>query len=132
MFSDIVVGYNKNDFFYVTAEQNGYMPTDEKCKEIMVNEEEFDYTKICRTDNEEQRDVFNDGTNSTKCIERELCINKEKVGKIDVVQNNHSGSEEKHQDYIKQFQSTQLDTLNLGIGVAALIYLIYRARNINI
>ena len=57
---------------------------------------------------------------------------KDKVNKIDVVQNNHSGSEEKHKDYIKQFQSTQLDTLNLGIGVAALIYLIYRARNINI
>lgn len=132
MFSDSVVGYNKNDFFYVTAEENGYMPTDKKCKEIMANEEQFDYAKICRTDNEEQRDVFNDGTNSTKCIERELCINKDKVGKIDVVQNNHSGSEEKYEDYIRQFKSTQLDTLNLGIGVAALIYFIYRARNINI
>jgi len=131
MFSDIVVGYNKNDFFYITAEENGYMPSDSKCKEIM-NDNEFDYAKICRTDNEEQRDVFNDGKNSMKCIEKELCINKEKVNKIDVVQNNHSGSEEKHQDYIRQFQSTQLDTLNLGIGVAALIYFIYRARNINI
>ena len=67
-----------------------------------------------------------------KCIEKELCINKDKVNKIDVVQNNHSGSEEKHKDYIKQFESTQLDTLNLGIGVAVMIYLIYRARNINI
>ena len=131
MFSDIVVGYNKNDFFYITAEENGYMPSDSKCKEIM-NDNVFDYANICRTDNEEQRDVFHDGKNSMKCIEKELCINKDKVNKIDVVQNNHSGSEEKHKDYIKQFQSTQLDTLNLGIGVAALIYLIYRARNINI
>jgi len=131
MFSDIVVGYNKNDFFYVTAESNGYMPSDQKCEEIM-KDTEFDYAKICRIGNEEQRDVFNYEDNSTKCIERELCINKEKAGKIDVVQNNHSGSEEKHQDYIRQFQSTQLDTLNLGIGVVALIYLIYRARNINI
>jgi hypothetical protein len=131
MFSDIVVGYNKNDFFYITAEENGYMPSDSKCKEIM-NDNEFDYAKICRTDNEEQRDIFNDKQNSMKCIEKELCINKDKVDKIDVVQNNHSGSQEKHQDYIKQFESTQLDTLNLGIGVAALIYLIYRARNINI
>lgn len=131
MFSDIVVGYNKNDFFYITAEENGYMPSDSKCKEIM-NDNEFDYAKICRTDNEEQRDMFNVKKNSLKCIEKGLCINKDKVNKIDVVQNNHSGSEEKHKDYIKQFQSTQLDTLNLGIGVAALIYLIYRARNINI
>ena len=131
MFSDIVVGYNKNDFFYITAEENGYMPSDSKCTEIM-NDNEFDYAKICRTDNEEQRDVFNNGKNSMKCIEKELCINKDKVNKIDVVQNNHSGSQEKHKDYIKQFESTQLDTLNLGIGVAALIYLIYRARNINI
>lgn len=131
MFSDIVVGYNKNDFFYITAEENGYMPSDNKCKEIM-NDTEFDYATICRTENEESRDVFNDGKNSMKCIEQKLCINKENVNKIDVVQNNHSGSQEKHKDYIKQFQSTQLDTLNLGIGVAALIYFIYRARNINI
>mgnify|MGYP003963762459 FL=1 len=131
MFSDIVIGYNKNDFFYITAEENGYMPSDSKCKEI-INDNEFDYAKNCQTDNEEQRDVFNAGQNGTKCIEKELCINKEKVTKIDVVQNNHSGSDEKHKDYIRQFKSTQLETLNLGIGVAALIYFIYRARNINI
>ena len=132
MFSDIVIGYNKNDFFYVTAEENGYMPSDSKCEEIMKNEVNFDYTNICRTNNEEQRDIFNFEDNSTKCIKRELCINKEKTGKIDIVQNNHSGSEEKYKDYIKLFESTQLDTLNLGIGVAALIYFIYRTRNINI
>ena len=132
MFSDIVVGYNKNDFFYVTAEANGYMPSESKCEKIMKNEDNFDYENICRTGNEEQRDIFNNKMNSTKCIEKELCINKDKVSKIDIVQNNHSGSEEKYQDYIKLFQSTQLDSLNLGIGVAALIYFIYRARNINI
>jgi|UniRef100_A0A6C0IK86 hypothetical protein len=131
MFSDIVVGYNKNDFFYITAEENGYMPSDSKCKTIL-EDTTFDYQTICKTDNEEQRDVFNSDTNSNKCIERELCINKEKVTNIDNVQNNHSGSEEKHQDYVKQFKSTQLDTLNLGIGITALIFFIYRARNINI
>jgi|UniRef100_A0A6C0IRD8 hypothetical protein len=131
MFSDIVVGYNKNDFFYITAEENGYMPSDEKCKTIL-EDTEFDHQSICKTDNEEQRDVFNSDQNSSKCIERELCINKQNVTRIDNVQNNHSGSEEKHQDYVKQFKSTQLDTLNLGIGITALIFFIYRARNINI
>ena len=131
MSSDLVIGYNKNDFFYVTAEENGHMPSDSKCTEIM-NDTEFDYVNICRTGNEEQKHVFNTDDNSRKCIERELCENKEKVNKIQVIQNNHSGSQEKYKDYKKLFQSTQLDTLNLGVGIAALIYFIYRARNINI
>jgi len=132
MSSDIVIGYNKNDFFYVTAEENGHMPSDKKCTEILDPDNTFNYGEICKTANEEQKYVFNTDDNSSKCIERELCENKKKVNQIQVIQNNHSGSQEKYNDYTKLFQSTRLDTLNLGVGIAVLIYLIYRTRNINI
>jgi len=131
MFSDIALGYNKNDFFYVTAEENGKMPSNNECQSI-INDTDFDYQTICRTGNEEQRTVFNTGDNSAKCIQRELCVNKDKVSKVESIQNNHSGSEEKYNDYKKVFRSTQLDTLNLGVGIVGLIFFIYRARNINV
>ena len=60
MFSDIALGYNKNDFFYVTAEENGKMPSNNECQSI-INDTDFDYQTICRTGNEEQRTVFNTG-----------------------------------------------------------------------
>ena len=80
MFSDIVVGYNKNDFL-CNGRSNGYMPSESKCEKIMKNEEKFDYENICRIGNEEQRDIFNNKMNSTGVLKKNYVSIKTKYQK---------------------------------------------------
>jgi len=47
--SDIIIGYSKNDFFYVNAENNETMPTAEMCTDLKTHDVNWDIS--CNSDN---------------------------------------------------------------------------------
>jgi len=114
--SDIIVGYNKNDFFYVNAENNGDMPSASICKDLDTHNIKWD--SKCNDDH------FLD--NSGNCIEKELCINKEYVGTIKKLQEKHSGASEQYNNAKDVYDQTFAHTVNLGAGILLMSYLIYK------
>jgi hypothetical protein len=115
--SDIIVGYNKNDFFYVNAETNGGELTANKCTmNISIHDPIWDVS--CNAKN------FVD--NSANCMLKELCINKEYANKIKSMQQNHSGSDEQYENARQVYDQTFARTLNLGSGILVLIFLMYK------
>ena len=112
--TNIIVGYNSNDFFYVKAKEDGIMPTDEEC--IMTKD--FD-DSLCSSSN------VSNGENAKNCSRNELCKNKENVNTLYNLQNNHGGSNQKYLDTKKKYNDEMLNTLNLGIGIIILSGFIY-------
>jgi hypothetical protein len=110
--------YSKNDFFYTSAEENGYMPSIKKCENMEIYEKFWDIS--CNDTN-----FVN---NSNKCIEKELCINKETVKLTNEIESRNSGSIRKHENSKTVFNNSFLTTINLGVGVLILGLLIYNAR----
>ena len=143
MSEQTIVGFNSNDFFYVSAQENNMMPTDASCVTILSEADENKYTQ----DNGETvefdfatqcTDLANEGItqgsdtirNGMPCFRRELCKNKQYADNIYKKQGNHSGSEEKYNDSLDMFHFTLLNTVNLTLGIGLIIYLIYRNRKI--
>ena len=64
MSEQTIVGFNSNDFFYVSAQENNIMPTDASCVTILSEADENKYTQ----DNGETIDYdFETGTFKFKC-----------------------------------------------------------------
>lgn len=114
--SDILIGYNKNDFFYVNAENNGEMPNSGMCDDLNVHDASWDIS--CNNTN------FID--NSANCLKKELCINKEYSNTIKSMQQTHSGSDEKYDNAKDVYDQTFAHTVNLGTGVVLLSILLYK------
>jgi hypothetical protein len=119
MATNVILGYNPNDFFYADALNRGIMPTDANCNDLNIHDQSWDLS--CNS-------WFAD--NSGNCIKKELCINKEKVEYLLNTENNHSGADEKYSNAKTNYQDVLLNTINLGIGVLFLIIIIFRNRNI--
>jgi len=120
--SDIIVGYNKNDFFYVNAETQGEILTPAGCTfTIGLHDPLWDIS--CNT-NSNEHDNFLD--NSANCIKKELCINKEYAGKLKSMQQNHSGADEHYDNAAQIYDRTFAQTINLGAGIVLLIGLMYK------
>jgi hypothetical protein len=116
--NNIVVGFSSNDFFHVKAQKDKIMPSDAKCSEYKrVPQKMWDVK--CSVAN------INDKKNAKECVDKELCINKERVNTLYSVQNNHSGSEQKFLDIKKQYSDELLNAFNLGIGIMILVRIIY-------
>jgi len=121
-----LIGYSKNDYFYIRAKESGFMPSDKDCNVIMHNDEGFDYETICNIDNEVNKERFDKEDNAIKCINRELCMNKEKATILNKMKNQNSGSYGNYEDTTDRVEHTLLNTINLGVGIGLLGYLIYR------
>lgn len=120
--SDIIVGYNKNDFFYVNAETQGEILTPVGCTfTIGLHDPLWDIS--CNT-NSNEHDNFLD--NSANCIKKELCINKEYAGKLKSMQQNHSGADEHYDNAAQIYDRTFAQTINLGGGIVLLMGLMYK------
>ena len=115
--SDIIVGYNKNDFFYVNAETNGGTLTAANCT---MNVGLYDpiWDVSCNASH------FVD--NSANCMVKELCMNKEYASKIKSMQQNHSGADEQYENAKQVYDQTFARTLNLGSGILLLLILMYK------
>jgi hypothetical protein len=63
--------------------------------------------------------------NSGNCYAKELCLNKELADKINNIQNNHLGTDEKEKDTNKVYNNELFKTFNLSVGIAILAGSIY-------
>jgi len=139
MADQAIVGFNSNDYFYVSAMSSDLMPSNERCNVIKNEANENKYTlesgKTVNFDfNINCDNLANEGIaqgddsvrNGLPCIHRELCKNKEYATRIQKKQNNHSGSQEKYSDSLDKFYFTILNTANLSLGIGLIIFLIYK------
>lgn len=119
MSKNVLVEYNPNDFFYAVADREKMMPNKNICKNLDV-QDDATWQNSCNENN------FYD--NREKCIDRELCVNKKNVEKIEKIKNNHNGADEKYLNTTSEYSGVILNTINLGIGIILLSGLIYRFR----
>jgi hypothetical protein len=115
MSNNIIVGYSPNDFFYSNAVNQGIMPSDDECKKLKPYDSSWDIS--CNA-------WFKD--NSGNCIKKELCINKDKADYLTGMENKHSSSNEKFMNEKMNYDNILLNTINLGIGIVFLIFIIYK------
>jgi len=109
------IGFSPNNFFYADAMQVNapFSPTDQNCNKLRGN------TFLCDHNN------FKD--TSFNCLGQVMCKNKELVNSIESLQ--HSGLEvvgEQYLDDNTSYNNYLLKSINLGIGIAAIIYLSYK------
>jgi len=116
MTNNIVVGYSPNDFFYVTATNENNMPSDENCNNLNFNDKSWE--NKCNQEN--LMDNIDD------CINKELCKNKNKALKLSELENSSSGATEKYMNEKMNYDNTLMNTINLGIGIAFLLIIIYK------
>ena len=116
--SDIIIGYSKNDFFYVNAENNETMPTAEMCTDLKTHDISWDIS--CNTAN------FIDS--SANCLKKELCINKDYSNKIKSMQQTNSGSGEKYDNAKDVYDQNTIfvvvhgfNTLNGALGFSDML-----------
>ena len=114
--SDILIGYSKNDFFYVNAENNETMPTAEMCTSLNIDHPGWDIS--CNSAN------FIDS--SANCLKKELCLNKEYSNTIKSMQQTNSGSGEKYDNAKDVYDQTFAHTVNLGSGIIVIMVLLYK------
>lgn len=114
--SDIILAYNKNDFFYVNAENNGEMPSKKVCNDLDITNTKWDIS--CNPT------YFDD--NSGNCLKRALCVNKDLAGTLNEMQRQHSGSGERYENALDIYDETFAHTLNLGAGIVLLSVLMYK------
>lgn len=150
MVNNIVVGYTPNDFFYSTA---GDMPSDEVCLNTYgidvngqgqgtvnltdkiyiggnecsrygdtINNISCDFDTLCNDSN------FMD--NSGNCIRNQLCLNKQNVDFLVEKENSHLDAEKRNNDINVVYDRTIMDSVNLGIGILFILFIIYRNRNV--
>ena len=117
----ITVGYSQNDFFYVDAVNNGLMPSDVACTTLQPYHATWDVS--CNNQHFE--------TYKTECVNKELCINSNKVYEINENENKHGSADKAHIDSTLKYDMALMDIINLGIGIMFAIVIIYRNRNIS-
>jgi hypothetical protein len=116
MTNNIVVGYSPNDFFYVNAINNNTMPSDDEC--ALLNPYDQSWESKCNNTN------FND--NNEDCTNQALCINKDKAIALTNLGNNGTAATEKYMNEKMNYDNTLMNTINLGIGIGFLLFIIYK------
>jgi len=113
--NNVIVGYSPNDFFYADAISQGVMPTDDDCVALKPYDQTWDVS--CGS-------WFSD--NSGNCIKKELCINQDKANVLTDIQGKHSSADEKYMNEKMNYDNVLLNTINLGIGIVFLLFVIYK------
>ena len=114
------IAYSQNDFFYASAKNIGKMPTDDQCNSMDINNSIWDTS--CNDIN------FVD--NSGNCINRQLCVNKEKTKDLLDTQSGHLENEKRYTDERLKYDKAVMNAINLGIGIVFVIFIIFRNRNV--
>jgi hypothetical protein len=121
MANNVIVGYSANDFFYTQA--GSTMPSNDKCSSEFNLNNGQDWQTKCNDAN------FMD--NSYNCINMQLCLNKEKATYLLENENSHIDAEKRNGDMKVVYDRTIMDTVNLGIGIIFVLFIIFRNRNIS-
>lgn len=127
MSNTILVGYSPNDFFYADADSQGIMPTQDQCDAINPYSSKWDNdcNAIHFGERTHPEDENSKEMNADKCIEKELCKNRDYVSNLYNVEQKHSGSNEKLFNVKDKYDAVFIDTVNLGIGCIFLGIIIY-------
>lgn len=113
--TDIDIGFSPNNFFYVDAKNDDapYAPSKERCDVISKKQINCDHGHFIDT--------------SFNCIMQEMCKNEKLATSIENINYDiHNGKREKYKDDTHTYQNYFLKTVNLGIGIGALIYIMSR------
>lgn len=155
---DILVGYNKNDFLYVLAND---MPTKENCNDTyykivdnscvpFVSTPYFlqsiqNCNESCarNTDGNCMNTCLGNikseyvedyskwkswSDNSYNCLQKERCINRENAEKLYKLQNDHLGSDGKYEDTEKLYKNEYIKTFNLSIGIIGILAVLFYSK----
>jgi hypothetical protein len=122
-YTNVLLGYSANDFFYVKAENNNEMPSANDCASLKPYDTNWDSS--CNLTN-----YSSTSDNMLNCNHKELCKNKDKAVTLTQIQHNHIGSDQNYLDTKDAYNTAIVKTVNLGIGIIVLIGLIYTNRNI--
>jgi hypothetical protein len=124
--SQIYVGYSPNDFFYTGLHnidtEDIYFninPTDDECKLIYGNTSIWN-SNACTN-------YFDD--NSLNCIKNAICNNKQNVNNINTIDNIHNSDYIQNENNEEDFKKTFLNTINLGIGILFIIFVITKMQS---
>lgn len=122
------VGYTPNDFYYVDAALNSdrLMPDESGCGNLILNGNTYSYSDPVWQDVCENNFI----DNSFNCIQQQLCVNKDKAKKLQVIDSTHNGADKNYVDSKLNYEMTIMDIINLGIGIVLTIIIIYKNRNI--
>jgi len=108
----VIFGYSPNDFYYnvvndKTQSKTQYDLADETCKNVLK-------AKVDCGPN--QFDV-----NKEKCVQTELCMNKQVANELTELQKQYNGADEKFNDTNIENDYIIYNIVNLGIGIAAMV-----------
>lgn len=155
--SNILIGYNKNDFLYVSTDPDK-LPTKQTCNTIYntmnitctpvatPSQDFLDKVTVCTNANKDPNNIpsclgniniqyANDypkwkswQDNSSNCINIEICKNRENANEIYQLQNNHLGSNVKLQDVNKMYKNEYMRTIHLTIGIIGIVAFIFYSK----
>jgi hypothetical protein len=117
--SNVYVGYTPNDYYYMDTVGKDYYPTTEECTTLL---------SIPWGDSSCSA-WFSD--NSLNCIKQQICLNKNNVSAINSVDASHNSTFGKNINNNEDFQNTFLNTINLGIGILFIIFVIFKIQSTN-
>jgi hypothetical protein len=119
--TNVIASYSPNDLFYISMKKvlganNEYSPVVDytNCESVINN-----------VDNE-SCDNVNFENNMQECVKKQLCINKSYAEEIQSIQNIHNGADEKYNDVNSVYGFSIINTVNIGMGIVFLVYLINR------
>jgi len=124
MANQVLLGYNPNDFFYISASDS--MPAD--CDSLNPYAGYWDISCGTAINPATSNTYFQD--NAEQCVQKELCKNKDAALKLAEKQNRQLGGDEKYMDSKIKYDNVLMDVINLGIGIFFAIFLIYRNQSV--
>jgi hypothetical protein len=136
MSDSLLLGYSPNDFFYVDPRYS--LKGNVNCNSIKPNKSigslgvldlggnvllsaDPEWNRICQNS-----DWFRD--NSANCVNVELCKNEANANKLMDLGSTKLGSKEKYMNEKMNYDNILMNTINLGIGIVFLVFVIYKAQ----
>ena len=120
--SEIYIGFSPNNFYYVDAMNRGadFAPDDAVCGNLISSNIACQHHK-----SSDPSTVLSFNDNSFNCIQQEMCINKKLADSL-TSQYNNDGGDVKYMDFQKSYYTYLIKSVNLGIGIIVLLYLMTR------
>ena len=134
MANNVVVGYSPNDFYYVQAQKDNTMPTETECTRLKLNGNVIvngstiiDGTILSSIDPAWDTICKNNfSNNSSNCVKKELCKNRDKSNSLTSLESSGLGAKEKYMNEKMNYDSILMNSINLGIGIIFLLVVIYK------
>lgn len=109
----VVFGYSPNDFYYNVVNDNAQTP-------YKLDSVECEKVSTFTKDSEQCNDA-NFDTNKDKCVQQQLCENKQVATDLTELQKQSNGADEKFNDTNIENDYIVYNIVNLGIGIAAML-----------